>query len=1504
MEQDYTNDLSTAKNSKVPHTQRAQRRNPIMRIAVGIILTFVLAVAAYSIYVAVHEPDPQETVVLGQAKLAAGSPAALRILVRNRLSGKPIKGADVELSLRSKATNVKLGSFHTDVTGSLGDSIAIPEMPPGQYELVLDSKSSFGRDHVVKKVEVQHPSRVFLSSDKPIYQPGQTIHLRSLTVNGRTQKPFAGEAVTFEVKDPKGNKVFKETRKSSGFGIASVDFVLASELNLGRYEICAIAGVTTTERSIEVKRYVLPKFKVHIATGQPYYLPGQTVSGWVKASYFFGRAVSGGTIKLTAATFQEKPVALTELQGVTDTDGKYSFQFVLPDFFAGMPQKNEQAFLDLKAELRDTAQHVEETTLSLSVARSELELTAIPEAGAPVLGVENLLYVLTAYPDGRPAVCRVFLNGTAYQSDAQGVSEVKLGPDDANRQLELQAIDSAGRKTKVAYRADTNGPPPAFLLRTDKAVYQAGQSARVSIISPEKQNTVFIDVIKDNQTLLTKSVALENHKATYSLALPPSLVGALKVNAYVITEIGEDRGCSRVIYVNPASGLKVATGLSKAVYRPGEIAKLDFTVTDGEGRPTPAALGIAAVDESVFALHENRRGLLPQFLDVEGDLLKPRYQIKTFDCPVRFLFGENENQALAQAYFASLDRQPAGPGIDDLVKNGYIPQRLIENAREMRGTPAYEKYRRDPQYAEVMRLLEGERGIYSLREATGPVKRQSVEAHRKAYFKKLGEYLGTGFLGLLFFSPVLLLLYYARPGAGINPEALAQTQSARYVQIAGSAYNVLGVLTLLPLICYPFGFLALEHGDVPGTGWILLGFETVVVLSTLIPQLLRIGRAEAENLSPEMVPLRVFAGAFLIQFLVSRAGFVTMVIHSPPGEGFAVLWFLGSIIAPLVVLGGLGSHVRRQLAAKGITAKVVGSRLVEVLVVVSILLILSALLLPALARAKAKAMSISLLNDLKQLDLANRMAEQDGGKSVTAGSGSSRIRRDFPETLLWRPELITDDQGKASLEIPLADSITTWRAAIDGISTAGKMATTEGPITVFQDFFVDLDLPISMSLGDQVSVPVTCYNYLKEPQDIRLTVAPGVWFDSPSQALSVHLAANEVKSVSFQLKVLRVGQHSLRVTAKGTKLADAVEREVRVVPTGERVEHTQNTVLKANWADSFTIPAGIVPDSQSLWAKFYPSRFTEIVEGLESIFQAPYGCFEQTSSTTYPNVLVLDYMKRMGRLTPEIEIKARKFINAGYQRLLTFEVAGGGFEWFGRTPPNICLTAYGILEFTDMARVHPVDEAVTERARKWLFAQQNGDGSWDEIHRDWTWAGRGSITAFAAWALAESGDQSANLDRALNYLRARPKELSNAYSKALAANAFLARDRNDSFGRQLVAELKERGVPGSAQTLHWTSDGYSVTYSHGTGMDVETTALSAMAVMKAGLWPESVKQALTWLSNEKSSCGTWGSTQATILAMRALLAGSTASLGQEFTAVPQELERKGWKFSADLPHGR
>jgi uncharacterized protein YfaS (alpha-2-macroglobulin family) len=210
------------------------------------------------------------------------------------------------------------------------------------------------------------------------------------------------------------------------------------------------------------------------------------------------------------------------------------------------------------------------------------------------------------------------------------------------------------------------------------------------------------------------------------------------------------------------------------------------------------------------------------------------------------------------------------------------------------------------------------------------------------------------------------------------------------------------------------------------------------------------------------------------------------------------------------------------------------------------------------------------------------------------------------------------------------------------------------------------------------------------------------------------------------------------------------------------------------------------------------------------------------------------------------------------------------------------LTAYGILEFTDMNQVHPIDPGLIDRTRNWLFSVQQGDGSWNQAGGLDSWSGSTPVTAYVAWALAESGDASPNLDKALSYLRHHPAELATAYPRALAANAFLARDRNDPFGRELANQIKETTAAFDQAMVYWSSAGRSVTYSHGAGMDVETTALSAMALMKAGLSPESVKRALGWLSRQKAANGTWGSTQATILAMRALLAGSAASFGQEF----------------------
>ena len=66
-----------------------------------------------------------------------------------------------------------------------------------------------------------------------------------------------------------------------------------------------------------------------------------------------------------------------------------------------------------------------------------------------------------------------------------------------------------------------------------------------------------------------------------------------------------------------------------------------------------------------------------------------------------------------------------------------------------------------------------------------------------------------------------------------------------------------------------------------------------------------------------------------------------------------------------------------------------------------------------------------------------------------------RVRSYFPETLYVNPAVITDGAGRATVEIPLADSITTWRMTSLANSLQGRIGSNATGILVFQDFFID-----------------------------------------------------------------------------------------------------------------------------------------------------------------------------------------------------------------------------------------------------------------------------------------------------------------------------------------------------------------------------------------------------------------------------------------------------------------
>ena len=133
-----------------------------------------------------------------------------------------------------------------------------------------------------------------------------------------------------------------------------------------------------------------------------------------------------------------------------------------------------------------------------------------------------------------------------------------------------------------------------------------------------------------------------------------------------------------------------------------------------------------------------------------------------------------------------------------------------------------------------------------------------------------------------------------------------------------------------------------------------------------------------------------------------------------------------------------------------------------------------------------------------------------------------RVREYFPETMLWQPALITDDRGIATLPLTFADSITTWRLTASASARAGLLGGVTTPLRVFQPFFVDLDLPVSLTRNDEVAFPVAVYSYLKEPQTVKLQLQKEGWFELlPGEELT--------RTVSSGIETSIAGHHEPRL---------------------------------------------------------------------------------------------------------------------------------------------------------------------------------------------------------------------------------------------------------------------------------------------------------------------------------------------------------------------------------------
>src|ERR1035441_8127703 len=273
--------------------------------------------------------------ILGQQSYLTGGAAAVRVIVTDS-KNEAIAGpgtARIELLAPSQSPRV-LFTGPLNRRGTTEAQFRFPAGDAGSFSMRYMVDTPIGSTELTQQVRLEEKAAILLTTEKPIYQPGQVIHVRVLALDRASHQATAGRKLTLEVEDSRGNKVFKSITQTDAYGVASAEFALADEVNLGTYHVRALmdsgadGAANTAEIALNVERYVLPKFKVAVelagkdAHTKRGYRPGDHVTGTVRANYFFGKPVDGAEIAIKGSVMDVAMADAGSAQGKTDADRK------------------------------------------------------------------------------------------------------------------------------------------------------------------------------------------------------------------------------------------------------------------------------------------------------------------------------------------------------------------------------------------------------------------------------------------------------------------------------------------------------------------------------------------------------------------------------------------------------------------------------------------------------------------------------------------------------------------------------------------------------------------------------------------------------------------------------------------------------------------------------------------------------------------------------------------------------------------------------------------------------------------------------------------------------------------------------------------------------------------------------------------------------------------------------------------------------------------------------
>ncbi|MFH0802318.1 MAG: MG2 domain-containing protein [bacterium] len=499
-------------------------------------------------------------------------------------------------------------------------------------------------------------SRCYVYTERPIYRPGQTVFFKAI-LRTRPDSAYtvpAGRKIKILVTNPLGNTIHEETIKTNEFGSVFGNIELPPEVPLGDYNIEAQFGKSSFWASFAVSEYRKPEFSVEVTPEKKQYVGGQDITARVKASYYFGGAVKGATLRYRVyeSAWHSRGIQMDEgpeqnddgggsllAEGTALTDENGTAHLLLPS-----KKFEEDRFVGIEVEAEDLSHRTVTGEASVLLTRGlydlwietdrylyeagkkmKMKISARgyedPPKGRP--GVHVLLKLLAVTWEEGPEKVTEKTSEIAVQdvtTDRQGNASASFAlPKEGEFRLVAESKDELENTIQSHYFVWVSGwgeggnfHPGEIRLIADKKTYKIGDVARMLICS-SVPNTCALLTIEGRRLFDARLIFIEGYSKTILLPVEDRFFPNASVHVLMVKDKQLLEGQADILIPPLDKFLKVSIKSDKAKYQPGDTALYQVRVTDRQGEPVEAEVSLGLVDEAVYALQEDTTPDMGQF---------------------------------------------------------------------------------------------------------------------------------------------------------------------------------------------------------------------------------------------------------------------------------------------------------------------------------------------------------------------------------------------------------------------------------------------------------------------------------------------------------------------------------------------------------------------------------------------------------------------------------------------------------------------------------------------------------------------------------------------------------------------------------------------------------------------------------------------------------------------------------------------------------------------------